>query len=626
MASQTKSVKYALTLELTAEQLQQHKDLIEQSQFYELKEQLKSAKIELIASDSTANNKSSSPTPHKASSIADNQASNTISNKASSSASNKNLNSATKARTPKTESEIVPELDTRPCVSDAVIETMKELQKAKNQHLLMWCLTAIQQAGCRIDASNFNFLRSLWRGYTDSQVLVDEDCPLYSEYDYKQLILDVGGSALKANILKRKIINSDSPSILASCDWPQTENGKLDWAKMFSLGTFDDKRQLFISLRWINPFIARNLLQKNWNEFSSSEQNTLLQLLAINLSTGDEEFLTQLLQSEKQVRNNVLKLLRRMPDSEYSRKCGQALKENLRYDPKSDKWVLSSFNFKEQYAALGAKVQDGQLDDKGRADLLYFWLQGTNWSSLLGLIEPYCSAKTNIAAIKAECFKKLFDIQDLLNVKIEYSMSDVIIGSLARSQSSDADSYHLFLDQNGDLLDNYDVPHLNALLPYFKKTRKFNAMPSTLGRLEMCFVPLAPAYKIREFLPAPNCIAENFPEYINQLIENYQNGIEDERPISHMFFAQPGNEVTLARIKDLADLALLYIPYNLQVEFFADDDDTFYDFETEKDFDFFTRLLPSCRKLFSKANHYLELKRTVGTELQKIAQKSASTN
>lgn len=604
MASQTKSPKYTVTFELTALQLQKLRDLIEQSSISELKTKLKSAKVELIASGGTA------------------KVSNSATNEASITAST----TAAKAQSSTTKDSTV-ELDTRPCVSNKVIEAMKELKKDRNQHMLMWCLTEINRAGYRIDASNLNLLRSMWQQYNYSQVLVDEDCPIYSEYDYKQLILDVGGPVFKADMLKRKIVSSVNQSIFASCKWPQTVNGAIDWSQMFRLGTFDDKRQILITLRWINPVIGQQLLHEHWDRFSSTDQNILLRLLAINLSTADEAFLTQLLNTEYQVRDNVLKLLRRMPDSDYSRKCGQALKENLYYDQKRDLWLIDNFKFKEQYAALGANALSDQLEEKEQLELIYFWLQGTDWHSLLDLIEPYYSNISDIVEKQELCFNKLFDLVYLFDFTTKESISNVLIDSLARTpNNADIDSFYLFLADNHYRLNVAHVPNFNALLPHLNGIYNFEEMPSTLGRLELCFVPHEPGCKLREFVPVPDDIAQNFPEYINQLLIDYHNNYSLDRDIAKKFFNQSSNDITLERLKDLLDLAVLYMPYSMQTEFYVYDEDIIFDIADPSDFKVFDRLIQRYNKMFAKAKRYQALKRIVGTELQKTASKAATSN
>lgn len=604
MASQTKSPKYTVTFELTALQLQKLRDLIEQSSISELKTKLKSAKVELIASGSTA------------------KFSNSATNEASITAST----TAAKAQSSTTKDSTV-ELDTRPCVSNKVIEAMKELKKDRNQHMLMWCLTEINRAGYRIDASNLNLLRSMWQQYNYSQVLVDEDCPIYSEYDYKQLILDVGGPVFKADMLKRKIVSTVNQSIFANCNWPQTVNGEIDWSQMFRLGNFDDKRQILITLRWINPVIGQQLLHEHWDRFSSTDQNILLRLLAINLSTADEAFLTQLLNTEYQVRDNVLKLLRRMPDSDYSRKCGQALKENLYYDQKRELWLIDNFKFKEQYAALGANALSDQLEEKEKLELIYFWLQGTDWHSLLDLIEPYYSNISDVVEKQEQCFNKLFDLVYLFDFTTKESISNVLIDSLARTpNNTDVDSFYLFLADNHYRLSVDHVPNFNALLPHLNGIYNFEEMPSTLGHLELCFVPHKPGCKLREFVPVPDDIAQNFPEYINQLLIDYHNNYALDRDIAKKFFNQSSNDITLERLKDLLDLAVLYMPYSMQTEFYVEDEDIIFDIADPSDFKVFDRLINNYNKLFAKAKRYQALKRIVGTELQKTAPKSATSN
>jgi hypothetical protein len=100
-----------------------------------------------------------------------------------------------------------------------------------------------------------------------------------------------------------------------------------DW----ETGTIQQRVKYLENLRNTVPLAAIDKIQSVWKEENAANRIDLIETLAINISKGDENFLLKILNDKSQkVKDVVLKLLKRIPDSEIIIKYQDVLSDSIK--------------------------------------------------------------------------------------------------------------------------------------------------------------------------------------------------------------------------------------------------------------------------------------------------------
>ncbi len=101
---------------------------------------------------------------------------------------------------------------------------------------------------------------------------------------------------------------------------PAWQKAETDWETLWQEGKIAERKKALYAFREKNPALARQRLQESWSELAARERKELLEVLALNLSAEDEDFLraAQLeLKGNKpltqEIRQSIFRLLTQLP-------------------------------------------------------------------------------------------------------------------------------------------------------------------------------------------------------------------------------------------------------------------------------------------------------------------------
>jgi hypothetical protein len=100
--------------------------------------------------------------------------------------------------------------------------------------------------------------------------------------------------------------------------------------QLWETGTPEQRETALLQLRETNPALAREWLQKTWNQEDANTKASLLQWLSVSISEEDSAFLESLLtEKSKKVKDAALKLLKQIPSSSIVRQYQQVLERTV---------------------------------------------------------------------------------------------------------------------------------------------------------------------------------------------------------------------------------------------------------------------------------------------------------
>ena len=101
-------------------------------------------------------------------------------------------------------------------------------------------------------------------------------------------------------------------------------------------GTLDERKALLASVRATQPDVARDWLDAVWKEEGADNRTAFLELLAVNITAADEEFLEKARGDRSTaVRSAAARLLALIPSSAFVQLCVTRANEAVRFESKS---------------------------------------------------------------------------------------------------------------------------------------------------------------------------------------------------------------------------------------------------------------------------------------------------
>lgn len=117
---------------------------------------------------------------------------------------------------------------------------------------------------------------------------------------------------------------------------------KEDSKTVWETGTFDERKELILNFRNSEPDKAIELLQSTWASEGANEKTAFLEILKVNLSAQDLNWLTNLKEKGQKVNNAIVELMKSIPTSAISQEYQEVLKNAISF--KSGKALLGMIN------------------------------------------------------------------------------------------------------------------------------------------------------------------------------------------------------------------------------------------------------------------------------------------
>lgn len=438
---------------------------------------------------------------------------------------------------------------------DEVTRLVCRIAKDGSSDLSLWMLRKLGDCPFVIPPERVGIFNSFFWGACRYCATLEDFNYVSSSFAIRKLIYKFGGTRLKYVLPHGKYAYRFASVFI---EHPPLNDEEIDYDWLFAHGAPHEVGEFFEYARHFDGEFSRQLFYKYFPLVDDKKRAEMVAAFVIGSTPKDAPIYVDLLNHEYEWhrRHNTLRLLRRLPNTEYAAQCAKQFKAHVKFE--NNGWTIEPFVYNDELKALYVDPPDPKLVERSISaktaasrkasakaasrEMLQFLIWSMDINSILSLM----GKGNRVEALQAFIDSNTSGRPRVLFDPDKFDFNELLLAKIRQSKDQELADY-VFEHELLDCFDYREGYYLLAMTSQENRVRFFKKLSSnftwSISRLFVpeWFVRLSLGERPLDFVPMERDWAEAVTEHV----------------LSKVYY------LALGDLHVLKSCCILYLPYEM---------------------------------------------------------------